>query len=313
MLKIPDSFFKEEIRWGYYIPASMKRGWAIQLTVLDEILSLAQKYSYGIWMDCGSLLGTVRHGGFIPWDDDIDVCMLREDYMDFLHILEKELPPERNIYSFYTQSHYHLPKAFVSNRKNIDIGISKKDAELTRIMFDCPYSCGIDIFPLDYIPIDQEYWDQLSQLYIIAYNLGIDYETYLQTGELSSFLDELKKVLNLTGYGDESRDTVWKIAEAISMMTKRNEAGWVTWFPEYAMGGPHRRRTLDAYSGSIMMNFEMMKVPVPIGYEEVLHVLFGDNYMTPIKGTAGHDYPFYKNQERKILFHNRIGQIGDIF
>ncbi|SDA41818.1 lipopolysaccharide cholinephosphotransferase [Butyrivibrio sp. INlla18] len=313
MLEISEDFFKEEYRDGFYIPSSMKKTWAIQLGVLSEILDLARKYDIPIWMDCGSLLGTIRHKGYIPWDDDIDLCLIRDDYMKFLQILKEELPANRKVYSFYTTNDYHLPKAFVCNRENIDIGISSKEEAITQSMFNCPYCLGVDLFPLDYIPTDQAYWEQLSKLYIIAYNIGIDYDSYLQSGELDSFLNMLKSTLNLSSFGDNSRSTVWKIAEAISTMTKKDEASWITWYPEYAMGGSKRRRSISAYSGTVIMDFEMIKVPVPIGYEEVIRVLFGEDYMTPIRGTAGHNYPLYKNQEMKILYYNRIGQTGDIF
>ena len=314
MLNISDYFFKEESRCGYTISEAMKKGWAIQLTVLDEVLSIAKKHELNIWMEYGSLIGAVRHNGYVPWDDDIDICMPREDYMKFLFILQKELPPFRKVYSFYTCDNYPYPKAFVCCRDVIDLGISEKEASITNQLYNCPYATGIDIFPLDFIPANTDYWNYLSQLYSISYNLGIDYEVYLQTNELDSFLSQLEQTLNYHVSRDGNlRDSIWKLTDAISMMTTKEEAKWLTWYPEYTMCGDRRKRSLEAYSETIMVDFEMIKVPIPVGYDEVLKSEYGENYMTPIKGTTGHDYPFYKNQERKILFHNRIGQIGDIF
>ena len=292
----------------------MKRAWAIQLEVLYEVLSIAQKHDIPIWMEYGSLLGTVRHHGYIPWDDDIDLCLFREDYMKFLFILQKELPRERVVRSFYTQKNYEQPKAFVNTRAVIDIGIDTREMEFTKKMWGCPYSGGVDLFPLDYIPKDEAYWKQLIELYKIVYDLGIGFEKYQSSGELEGFVRQIESTLNVTiERGDGMLDSVWKVADSLSMMTTRDEAGFVTWYPEYAMCGARRKRPVDAYSKTVWMDYEMLKVPVPIGYDEVLRTEYGDNYMTPVKGTAGHDYPYYKIQEKKILFNNRIGQIGDIF
>ena len=66
----------------------------MQLRILDilvEIDRICRKHDIKYWIDFGSLLGAVRHGGFIPWDDDIDVAMPSEDYQRFLEIAPKEL------------------------------------------------------------------------------------------------------------------------------------------------------------------------------------------------------------------------------
>ncbi len=316
MLNIPEEFLKEEIRWDFTISEAMKRGWAIQLSVLNDILEIAGKHHIPVWMEYGSLLGAVRHKGYVPWDDDIDICMLRADYMRFLHILEKELPPYRQVYSVYTtdEERYNLPKAFVSSRHCIDIGIDPREIELTKQFYNCPYSAGVDIFPLDYIPKDPDQWNYIKQIYNIVYSLSLDYKSYVQTGELDSILSELESTLNYKISRDGNvNGAICRLADAIAMMTTKEEAAYVAWYPEYMMCGDRRKRTLDAYSDTNLMDFEMLKAPVPIGYDEVLRTEYGDEYMTPIKGATGHLYPYYKIQDIKILFNNRIGQIGDIF
>ena len=314
MLNIDESFFKEEERLNFIIPEAMKKVWAIQLCILDEILTIAKKHNISIWMEYGSLLGAVRHGGYIPWDDDIDLCLLRDDYMKFLFILQKELPPERVVRSFYTQKEHSLPQAFVANRSDIDIGIDPKEKELTRKMFGCPFSIGIDIFPLDFIPKDDNYWNQVKELYKIVYYLGINFDDYKKTGELEYYICQVESTLNTSvDRGANIRNSIWKIADAVAMMTTIEEAGFLTWYPEFGMYGDNRKRSIDAYSDTIWVDFEMLKVPIPIGYDEVLKMQYGANYLTPVHGAASHDYPHYKVQEKKILFHNKIGQMGDIY
>ena len=314
MITIDDTFFKEEVRLGFTISEAMKRSWAIQITLLNDILTIAQRHNIPIWMEYGSLLGAVRHGGYIPWDDDIDLCLLREDYMKLLFILQDELPKDCMVRSFYTQKDYPLPQAYVSNRENIDVGYDEQEKELTKKMWGCPYCCGIDIFPMDFIPKDDDYWNQLMEIYKAVYYLGINFDEYKNIGELEESVHQIETTLNTSiEKGDKMLSSIWKAADAVAMMTQKDEAGFVTWYPEFGMYGNNRKRSLDAYSDTIWVEFEMIKVPIPIGYEEVLKMQYGNSYMTPIKGSASHDYPYFKLQEKKILFHNKIGQMGDIY
>jgi lipopolysaccharide cholinephosphotransferase len=101
MLSFPDSFWEGETRNDFFVPAPMKRAWAIQMTMLDKTLEIAKKHNIKIWLDYGSLLGCIRHQGYIPWDDDIDACVLRDDYMKLLFILKDELPDYCDVFSFY--------------------------------------------------------------------------------------------------------------------------------------------------------------------------------------------------------------------
>ena len=84
-MTFPKEYFYDEVREGFYISGMMKRSWAAQLEVLDEVDRVCRKYGIKWFADCGTLLGAVRHKGFIPWDDDVDLIMPRPDYMKFLN------------------------------------------------------------------------------------------------------------------------------------------------------------------------------------------------------------------------------------
>ena len=91
-IKFDNSFFLAEKRDGFEIMGLMKRAWAAQLEVLWEIDRICKKYGLTWFADGGTLLGAIRHKGFIPWDDDIDITMKRHDYNILLSVLERELP-----------------------------------------------------------------------------------------------------------------------------------------------------------------------------------------------------------------------------
>ncbi|WP_066630280.1 LicD family protein [Labilibacter marinus] len=70
----------------------LKQAQLVMLEVLKVIDKICSKYDIKYWLDAGTLLGAVRHKGFIPWDDDLDICMIRSDYEKFISIVESELP-----------------------------------------------------------------------------------------------------------------------------------------------------------------------------------------------------------------------------
>lgn len=87
---VTSDFFDEEVICDYKVSSNLKKLWAIEADLLREFVRVCDKYRLRWYAYAGTLLGAIRHSGFIPWDDDIDVCMPREDY----DILTKELAGE---------------------------------------------------------------------------------------------------------------------------------------------------------------------------------------------------------------------------
>ena len=102
-----DSFFSEEDRLGFHIDRQRKELWAIELDMLYELDRICKKLGISYFLEAGTLLGAARDGHFIPWDDDIDVSMLREDYDRFLRDAPKEFSYPYFLQTGYTDEGYY--------------------------------------------------------------------------------------------------------------------------------------------------------------------------------------------------------------
>ena len=95
---------------GYGYPeGALERLQQEELGILREVARVCADLGLTWFMDSGSCLGAVRHGGFIPWDDDLDIEMLREDYLKLVKVLEKEISPDYALQTHQTDIHYLYP------------------------------------------------------------------------------------------------------------------------------------------------------------------------------------------------------------
>jgi lipopolysaccharide cholinephosphotransferase len=78
------------------------------LEMLEEVDRICKMHNIPYWLDGGTTLGAVRHNGFIPWDDDIDIALLRKDYLKLIKILEKELPGRFKLQNRKTEKFFHM-------------------------------------------------------------------------------------------------------------------------------------------------------------------------------------------------------------
>ena len=146
------------MKQGYMMSSDELR--AVQLTELEllcEVDRICRKCGITYRIVAGTLLGAVRHGGFIPWDDDADVAFLREEYEQFRSACETELDTSR----FYFQDHRNTPGYRWGYGK-----LRRKGAELIRLNQEhMPYEQGIfiDLFPVDNVQ-DNILFSQLTLL-----------------------------------------------------------------------------------------------------------------------------------------------------
>lgn len=131
-------------RTGSYDPEVLKKLHGVQLQLLKDFMETCRKHHLKYFLVYGTAIGAVRHKGFIPWDDDIDVGMLRKDYDRFLEIFPAEMKDRYQLLTPFTDGRYSCTVTHIQKRG------TKFVSEVTRNM---EYEQGIfmDIFPFDYV------------------------------------------------------------------------------------------------------------------------------------------------------------------
>ena len=140
-----DKIRQQELRDRYNPEGSLlRRGQMRMLDILKAVDKICRAHGIPYWLSSGTLLGAVRHGGFIPWDDDLDIEVLREDYHRLLPILRNELPDQFFVHDKESDRDYPHLYAKVRDKKSC----IKED-----YIFKMKYEgCFIDIFPVERSP-----------------------------------------------------------------------------------------------------------------------------------------------------------------
>lgn len=287
-MQFPDSFFEDEVRHGFYIPALMKRAWAAQLEVLQDIARVCEKYHIRWFADEGTLLGAVRHNGFIPWDDDVDITMFREDYIRFNAVVEKELP-DYHIFIPPNIGSKHCIYTCLSNSDSIRW--SKTHMEKYH---GFPLITGIDIFPLDYIapdPDEEELRESLAT--IVRSAAQAINEKSQDTQEMKSRISQIEELLGVQF--DNCRDMkeqLFSLLEGILAMYNTDMSAREAAVMHYWIWYRTHKVPIRCFDDEIMLPFETIQIPVPAGYDEVLTIKYGD-YMKFSYSGDEHNYPYY--------------------
>ncbi|MCM1239634.1 MAG: LicD family protein [Lachnospiraceae bacterium] len=267
----------------------MKRVWAAQLEVLVVVGQICTQNDLQYFADWGTLLGAVRHKGFIPWDDDMDICMLRRDYDKFLAAAEKELPDEYRILDPNTNTEWDEVCARIINSDTV----SYSEERLGKF-HGCPYSVGIDIYPLDELPEDPQLERCHTELFSTVFSCARLYAK--EPSEVMAILPDLEKLCKIKF--DRSKSIphqLFKLADAIGKEYRDSGSPFITYMAYHASKRLFLRK--EWYANPVYLPYEHLEIPVPSNYDAVLTAQYGD-YMTPVRYAADHDYPFYKKQQK---------------
>ena len=270
-----------EVCCGHFITTKTKKLWRVELDLAEQLRRICEKHGITYYATGGTLLGAVRHQGFIPWDDDMDFVMSYQDFRRFCEVAPSELE-----YPYAFDTTFTLARI----RRSDTTGCT--DYELKHAVPTSNLGIFIDIFPLFEIP-DSKIKRKLH--YSILRTLRLSNrrkDTLLQKKE--------KGTVKAINYIDP-RVLVWKSVEAFSGdLTK-------TYMDACAMfeGTDGKDCSLTSfmaykevtiwprwmYSGNtVWLPFESIKVPASEYYDAILTKQFGD-YMVFVKGAAQHSMP----------------------
>lgn len=241
-----------------------------QLIIANEIKRLCDKHNIKYFIVAGTLLGAVRHGGFIPWDDDMDIGMLREDYEKFISVAKAELGEDFFLQTTETDANYGLPFAKILLNGTVLVEATAGSNAKKGIF--------VDIFPFDISPEEENLknqHDKKTYLYkrlllaklnynVCAKNDYVKRLIYFVLKIMASFYshDKLYKKLDeeITKYNSKSSSKIVNIGGAYGYTKETIEKDWV-------------RETVE-------IPFENMTISAPVDYIKYLEKFYGD-YMTP--------------------------------
>lgn len=299
MIQLNDSYFEDEIREGFYVPAQLKQCWGAEITVLNEIDRVCKKHGLLYFACWGTLLGALRHGGIIPWDDDFDIVMYRKDYTRFMQIWKDELPQGYDVINYKTHPDHVY---FISNV----VGKSRICFEKEHLdqFHNFPYIAGIDIYVLDNMARDEEYEKfRMKIAEYITTVADIIFDGTIKGSEVESSLSTIEKQCSVkiprSLKGVDLRICLYEIAEKWFANVADSESDNVIQVMPWGITGRPYYFARSEFEESIELPFESGTIPVNANYQNMIRKSYGD-YMKIYKDVAGHDYPFFDKQEEDL-------------
>lgn len=322
MLEFQEGFFNQEIRDRFYLDTTMKTLWASELELLQKVAEVCDKYGLKWYAAYGTLLGAIRHEGFVPWDDDMDIWLIRDDYNKLMKVLPKELPEGHRVRGPLSDEEYDQFHTCVNNGNGICITKEWLDQ-----FHNCPFTVGLDIFPLDYLPRNEQDRELQKNLFLVAGLVAQraknmergDYDKKDEESEEEyqerrqniiqemedgiTYLEEKFKLpVNRQLLEDEKwyslASEMWKWGNHIAMMYNEDESDYLVEYLDYARW-EFKKFPKEWFSDVYGAAYEGFMVPVPSGYEQILRLIYFE-YWIYSKKTGTHEYPFYVRQLRQL-------------
>ncbi len=274
----PESFFEEEERLGFHIDRKRKEIWAVELDLLYELDRVCRKLEIPYYLDGGTLLGAARDGRFIPWDDDIDVAILREDYDRFLKEAGKEFEPPVFLQTGYSEKDYLHGHCQLRRSDTCAI----LPSELGKVSFN--QGIFLDIFVLDDL-----FPEKLELQYQHARKLRQKRQKWNHHDYHPNPVRWAVRWSRYLLYKARYRNSAsfYKELEAVFRSTEKSE------YLDYLMlnNGPEEVHILKRtwYEETVQLPFEGKTFPAPKGYREYLACYYGDDWLIPQNTASMHN------------------------
>lgn len=260
-------------------PTELKQ---IQLDILDYVDDFCEKNNIMYSLACGTLLGAIRHKGFIPWDDDIDIQMLRPDYERFIQLIRKDKNKLYTIKTFEDKLEISFAKIIATN------------TTLIETYSHSVFGVYIDVFPIDGVKNDTDFRIRHKQVMQQYYKYSIIKSNY---SSCKTIISKIKLTILKILYGHTSPDKIINKINHISLKEKVDECNYL--FEMVAGRTCKAPFSKKAFANTIKIPFEHKYYPVLIGYDEYLRSCYGNDYMQlppKEKQISHHDFKAYWNE-----------------
>lgn len=254
---------------GYRTPDKMKRTWEVELAMLDQVDRICRKYGLQYFLVHGSLLGAVRHKGFIPWDDDLDIAMPRKDYDRFIELAGRELPEPLSVHTPATEQDIFWG-GYARIRNSMTTAIEPKEMDHKGNL-----GIWIDILPFDVCTPDDKKVEMKEkricrcQRMLYAEIYGREFRAF---GGLRPWKWKWYRLLAKC----RGHDKLCSLLEEAQRMYTDEVSDQIAFFTGM---GKYRRLSAADFAAAAYLEFEGRMVPVPIGYKNYLFALMGRDYM----------------------------------
>lgn len=261
---VSKDFLKEETICDFLVTTNRKKLFAVLLDMLIEFDKVCKKYKLTYFLDGGSLIGALRHKGFIPWDDDFDVVMPRKDY-DIFVTLAKEFQ-----YPYFLQTPYTDPEYFYSPAR---IRNSNTTALVETFAYQ-KFNHGIwfSIFPLD------NWKKEAEQEFNVIKSLIIENSTYMRMTNPHLSDKDKERVKKYSGRDPmETYEEIQRLAQQFNGV----QTEYVTATVSAVLPYSKKMWYAEDFTSFLTAEFEGFEVPIPIGYDRILKTVFGDYMSLP--------------------------------
>lgn len=270
----------------YEVPSEKKKLFNVLLDLLKEFDRVCQENDIKYFVFAGTMLGAVRHNGFIPWDDDVDVIVPRKDYEKLKNITSDEEAFKQPYFFQSPSTDKGYPKGFCRLRNSNTTEVPFDD-----VAMNCNRGIFIDIFPLDVLPDDTELakkqLKKLHNLRLLMNSFARWYSGFGVEGTTKIKAMAYYMTIPLFKSGFLSMDKLYKRYEKVASQyqdTKCRRAGTIAFSFENERF-IFERALWD--SEVIYAKFEDLKVPIPKSYDALLKHSYGD-YMIPVQEPTNH-------------------------
>lgn len=271
-MKDREHFLEPEVRDGVPVSVELKAIWKVLMDILEVFIRVCEKHELNYAMDGGSLLGAIRHHGFIPWDDDIDVQMPRKDYDRLLKLLPSELPEGLYLQTFETE-----PESWLAHARLMNVNTAA--IEPRYITGRCRVAMGlhIDIAPIDGMPSSER--SRKRMVRVSKFWLGVARNGFSRN--ITTFAERVRHWVGRFLFMIIGRHRLFNLRDGVFRKVDFEETGIGATMPANHFFLSHSWRKREWFDKYISVPFEYLTVKVPCGYEGQLVQQYGENWRIP--------------------------------